>query len=93
MLEVILPSVFLKGSDADKETVVRNGAASSFPRNKWDPDELRLHWMLPEDDSVRETDIPERFQQRFRFEPKVLSPLVFFSDMALLDNLAGHFTC
>lgn len=47
-------------------------------KNKLDPEELKLHGMLPEDDRVRNTDVPERFQQRFGLEPKV-SPLNMYN--------------
>lgn len=64
--------VFLKGSDADEDIDVDDPAASSFAKSKLDPEELKLHGLLPEDDEVRKKDTPERFQQRFGPEPKVL---------------------
>ena len=37
----------------------------------YDPEALAMHCLLPRDDAIRRTDLPERFQERMGAGPEV----------------------
>ena len=57
------------GSGSHHQASQRASVATAL--DDYDPEALAMHCLLPRDDTIRRTDLPERFQERMGAGPKV----------------------